>query len=170
MAESQDFFAEILLCTEYSLMKTNKLFPKRSTHLFHPVLLMTLGHLPWPRVMSILSNGLGRNTQKTMWNFRMGSFAYYSQAPLTKSISPEVSVSDPGPPGKLDEIYVHFSWRGVYCDPSLVIKTTLDETCKTKHERTYSLYLADNKPYLYTGSVACKLVLFMFVDICMLPY
>ncbi len=67
-------------------------------------------------------------------------------------------------------MYVHFFWRRVYCNPSLVIKTPADETCKTKHERTYSLYLADNKPYLYTGPAECKLVLFMFVKVCMWPY
>ncbi len=41
------------------------LFSKRSAHWFTPVLPVTLGHWPWPRVMSIFSNGLDSNMQKT---------------------------------------------------------------------------------------------------------
>ena len=42
------------------------LFSKRSAHWFTPVLPVTLGHWPWPRVMSILSNGLDSNMQKLL--------------------------------------------------------------------------------------------------------
>ncbi len=41
------------------------LFSKRSAHWFTPVFPVTLGHWPQPRVMSILSNGLDSNMQKT---------------------------------------------------------------------------------------------------------
>ncbi len=41
------------------------LFSKRSAHWFTPVLPVTLGHWPWPRVMLILSKGLDGNMQKT---------------------------------------------------------------------------------------------------------
>ena len=43
----------------------NHLFSERSAHWFRPVLLVTPGHWPRPRVMSSLSNGLGSNMQKT---------------------------------------------------------------------------------------------------------
>ncbi len=41
------------------------LFSKRSAHWFTLVLPVTLGHWPWPRAISILSNGLDSNMQKT---------------------------------------------------------------------------------------------------------
>ena len=41
------------------------LFSKRSAHWFCPIPPVTLGHWPWPGVMSILSNGLDSNMQKT---------------------------------------------------------------------------------------------------------
>ncbi len=41
------------------------LFPKRNAGLIHPFFLLILGHWPWPWVMSILSNGLRSNLQKT---------------------------------------------------------------------------------------------------------
>ena len=43
----------------------NTLFSKRSANWLTPVLPVTLGHWPWPKVMSILSNGLYSNMQKT---------------------------------------------------------------------------------------------------------
>ncbi len=43
---------------------TCTLFSKRSAHWFTPVLLVTLSHWPWPRAMSILSNGLDRPIDK----------------------------------------------------------------------------------------------------------
>ena len=41
------------------------LFPKRNAGLIHPFFLSILGHWPWPRVMSILSNGLRSTLEKT---------------------------------------------------------------------------------------------------------
>ena len=104
------------------------LFPKRSAHWFTPILLVTLGHWPWPRVqcfwftfcqvpkcfcqvpsqfakcqfgtwhpfsqhcpvMSILSNGLDSNMQKTpcknsLWfKFRHGLFWELISRPIDK--------------------------------------------------------------------------------------
>ncbi len=113
------------LCTRNLLVDTKVFFfiiiytkfSKRSAHWFTPVLPVTLGHWPWPRVMSILSNGLDSNMQKTPFknflrfsgatqtfqdcertvlSFETESFASYSQDQLTKLKWSEVGVGDLG--------------------------------------------------------------------------
>ena len=54
-----------LLKSEFLQLPPSTLFSKRNAHWFTPVLPVTLGHWPLPRVMSILSNSLDGNMQKT---------------------------------------------------------------------------------------------------------
>ena len=60
--------------TRWKFWTLNPLFPytlfsKRSAHWFTPVLPVTLGHWPWPRIRSILSNGLDSNYRIDHVNF-----------------------------------------------------------------------------------------------------
>ena len=73
-------FITLYMCT---------LFFKRSAHWFHQVLPVTLGHWPWSRVMSILSNDLD-----SKW--------------------PEVGVGDLGTLENEGGFHVHLFWRRVY--------------------------------------------------------
>ncbi len=90
------------------------LFSKRSAHWFTPVLPVTLGHWPWPRVISILSNGLDSNIQKIPFKNSTGSFASYSQDQLTKWKWHEVGVVDLGTSENWGGFHVHFFRRRVY--------------------------------------------------------
>ncbi len=59
----RDHFEPFYTVKNWTLYRVDisTLFSKRSAHWFHPVLLVTLGNWPWPRVMTNLSNGLGRS-------------------------------------------------------------------------------------------------------------
>ena len=50
--------------TECKQSNEDTLLSKRSVHWFQQILPITLGDKPWPKVMLILSNGLGSNMQK----------------------------------------------------------------------------------------------------------
>ncbi len=74
--------------TTMNSISWHTLFSKRNAHWFCPVLPLTPGHWPQPRVMSSLSNGLWSNMQKTPFK--------NSQDHLTKLKWPQVGVSDLG--------------------------------------------------------------------------
>ncbi len=67
----------------------------------------------WAELSFFLGDMYSYGCKRTVRNFKMGSFEYYSHDHLTNLTWPGVGVSDPGSPVELNEINMHFFWRRV---------------------------------------------------------
>ncbi len=104
-------FLQWTIITTFHSMACYTLFPKRNAGWIQPFFLLILGHWPWPSVMSILSNGLRSNLQKTPFKNSRRFFHNTKKCNLTLAMSPPwecICNLDPNSTHGTDQIIMAF--------------------------------------------------------------